>query len=160
MSRFYEHRFFIALLFLTAFILSPGITPSFSSDDYVHLLNNSNFTSIHDVLKIFTEPYGREYRPMVRLSLWVNSLMSHDAIPFKITNLILHLVSTALIYTLLLRLSFNITAAFTGTALFALHPIHITNIHFILGRTDLVLAVFYFSTLIIVSQWKDKVSTK
>lgn len=160
MSTFYEHKFFIALLFFTTLLLSPGITSSFSSDDYIHLLNNSNFTSTYDILKIFTEPYGREYRPMVRLSLWGNSLMSHDAIPFKITNLVLHLISTALIYTLLLRLGFKLSAALIGASLFALHPIHITNIHFILGRTDLVLAVFYFSTLVIVSQWKDKISSK
>lgn len=160
MKIFYEHKLFIALLFFTALILSPGITPSFSSDDYIHLLNNSNFTSIHDLLTIFTGPYGREYRPMVRLSLWVNSLMSHDAIPFKITNLALHLISTVLIYSLLLRLGFKVSAALIGASLFSLHPIHITNIHFILGRTDLVLAVFYFSTLVIVSQWKDEILLK
>jgi protein O-mannosyl-transferase len=153
-------RAFILLILLTVIVFFAGITPSFSSDDYVHLLNNTKFTSINEVLAVFTEPYGREYRPLVRLSLWLNHLMGDTAIPFKITNLLLHLITTLFIYRILNRLHFSSLAALLGTAVFALHPIHVTSIHFILGRTDLIAAVFYFGTLVLVSGWKDIVTIK
>ncbi len=151
-------RPFILLILFTIVVFFAGITPSFSSDDYVHLLNNTKFNNINEALVVFTEPYGREYRPLVRLSLWVNHLMGDTAIPFKITNLLLHLLTTLFIYRILNKLQFSRLAALLGTAVFALHPIHVTSIHFILGRTDLVAAVFYFGTLALIAGWKDTVT--
>lgn len=154
------HGPFIFILFLTVIVFYAGITPSFSSDDYIHLLNNTKFNGLKEALIVFTEPYGREYRPMVRLSLWLNYLMGNSAIPFKITNLFLHLISTYFVYRLLSKLQFSKLAGLLGTAIFALHPIHVTSIHFILGRTDLVAAVFYFGTLVLAAEWKDTISIR
>jgi len=151
---------FILLALLTTAVLFAGITPSFSSDDYVHLLNNTQFKSINDVLTVFIEPYGREYRPLVRISLWLNHLMSADASAYKLTNLFLHLSVTFFIYRIFISLGFSWPSTILGTAVFALHPIHITSIHFILGRTDLVAAFFYFGTLCLVANWKDSISIK
>ena len=151
----------LALISLAALVIAvffAGITPSFSSDDYVHLLNNTQFTNTLDALSVFSEPYGREYRPLVRFSLWLNHLMGTSAIPFKITNLLLHLLITGIVFKLLSQLGFSVCAAFLGTAFFALHPIHVTSLHFILGRTDLVAALFYFSTLSLVAHWREKIS--
>src|SRR5690606_14273713 len=46
------------------------------------------------------------------------------------------------------------TAALIASSIFALHPIHTTSVHFILGRTDLLAAVFYLATLYCVAGWK------
>ncbi len=151
---------FISIVLAVVAVFYAGITPSFSSDDYVHLLNNTHFKNTLDALSVFTEPYGREYRPMVRISLWLNHLMGSTAIPFKATNLVLHLLTTFLIYRILNKLKFSPLAATLATATFALHPIHVTSIHFILGRTDLVAAVFYFGTLALVAEWKSTVSIR
>lgn len=151
---------FISILLLTVIVFYSGITPSFSSDDYLHLLSNTKFKSISEALVVFTEPFGREYRPMVCISLWLNHLMGDTAIPFKITNLFLHLLSTFFVYRILNKIQFSKLAALIATAIFALHPIHVTSIHFILGRTDLVAAVFYFGTLALVAEWKNTVSVR
>lgn len=81
----------VLLLIVTSLLFYKGITPSFSSDDYVHLAKNIQFDSFRDALTVFTELDGREYRPVVRLSLWINFLMGRSAISFHITNLMIHL---------------------------------------------------------------------
>ncbi|RYG09413.1 MAG: hypothetical protein EOO07_23915 [Chitinophagaceae bacterium] len=86
--------------------------------------------------------------------------MGDTAIPFKITNLLLHLITTFFVHSILLKLQFSRLASVVGTAIFALHPIHVTSIHFILGRTDLVAALFYFGTLALVLDWKNTPNIK
>ena len=41
-------RPFILLILFTIVVFFAGITPSFSSDDYVHLLNNTKFNNINE----------------------------------------------------------------------------------------------------------------
>lgn len=86
--------------------------------------------------------------------------MGNSAIPFKITNIGLHLLCTALVYGIFANLAFSKLTSILGTAIFAFHPIHITSIHFILGRTDLVAAVFYFAAIYLVAKWKNTISVR
>lgn len=152
---FIAHRYLLLLLLFTSIIFLKGITPSFSSDDFVHLENNIHFENLTAATEVFVKPYGREYRPLVRLSLWLNHQMGDTALPYKISNLLMHLLCVALLYGLLLRLDATKITALIGSSIFALHPIHTTSVHFILGRTDLVAAVFYLATLYCFSGWKN-----
>jgi|GEM_PF-3482090 len=150
----FEHRYLLLLLLFTSVIFYKGITPSFSSDDFVHLENNIHFENLAEASEVFIKPYGREYRPLVRLSLWLNHQMGDSALAYKISNLLMHLLCIALLYGLMLRLDADKTAALIASSIFALHPIHTTSVHFILGRTDLVATVFYLATLYCVAGWK------
>lgn len=152
---FLDHRYLLLLLLFTSLIFYKGVTPSFSSDDFVHLENNIHYENLVSASEVFVKPYGREYRPLVRLSLWANHQMGDTALPYKISNLAMHLMCIALLYGLLLRLGVSRNATLVASAIFALHPIHITSVHFILGRTDLVAAVFYLATLYCFSNWKN-----
>ena len=146
----------LLLLILTCLVYAPGMTESFSSDDYVHLDKNIHFKSAGEALSVFSESYGREYRPLVRYSLWLNHTMGDTALPFKLSNLGMHLLCIVFVYLLLIRLRIGKGVALVASALFALHPIHITSVQFILGRTDLVAAVFYFAALLHLTYWKPK----
>lgn len=143
-----------AVLCLATLVLAPGVTTSFSSDDYIHLRNNIHFQTLGDALSVFTQPFGREYRPLVRLSLWFNHQMGDSALAYKITNLFFHLLCTGLLYALLRRLGLAFVPTMIGTLVFAIHPIHTTSIHFILGRTDLIATVFYLGCLLSVAYWR------
>lgn len=150
----FDHRYLLLLLLFTSAVYFKGITPSFSSDDFIHLENNIHFENLADAAEVFSKPYGREYRPLVRLSLWLNHQMGDNALAYKISNLLMHLLCVALLYGLMLRLDVNKTVALIASSIFALHPVHTTSVHFILGRTDLVAAVFYLATLYCVAGWK------
>lgn len=151
----FDHRYLLLLLLFTSTVYFKGITPSFSSDDFVHLENNIHFNNLADASEVFIKPYGREYRPLVRLSLWFNHLMGDSAIAYKISNLFMHLLCTSLLYGLMLRLGVARINALIASSIFALHPIHTTSVLFILGRTDLVATVFYLATLYCVAGWKN-----
>lgn len=149
----FDHRYLLLLLLLTSAIFFKGVTPSFSSDDFVHLENNIHFQNLAEASEVFIKPYGREYRPLVRLSLWLNHQMGDTALAYKISNLLMHLMCIALLYGLLLRLGVSKTAALIASSMFAFHPIHTTSVHFILGRTDLVAVVFYLAALYCTAGW-------
>ena len=89
------------LFILVAFSIAlyyQGITPSFSSDDYIHLKKNISFKNAIQALSVFTEFDGREYRPLVRFTLWANSKMSASALSFHATNVLLHILCTVLVF--------------------------------------------------------------
>ncbi len=138
---------FLALLGV-ALLFVPGMTPSFSADDYPHLVKNIHYRGFLPALSVFTELDGREYRPTVRLSLWLNYQMSSTAVPFHYTNLLLHIVCILCLYGILRTLGGASLPAVAGSLVFAVHPIHTTNIFFIMGRTDLLCAVFYLLSVL------------
>ncbi len=140
--------FLIVLIFLSVLFFAPSISPSFSSDDYRHLENNIYYKDAVDALKVFSEFDGREYRPIVRYSLWLNYQFARNAIPFKITNILFHASCVILLYFILLNIINNETKSFFGTLVFCVLPIHSASVNFIMGRTDILCAFFYLSSLL------------
>ena len=133
-----------------------GMTGSFSSDDYPHLLKNVVFDDLIDALTVFSEFDGREYRPMVRLSVYLNYQITQDATAFHYTNMLLHLGSVICLYFLICLLLESRKYAFFSSLLFALHPIHTTNVFFIHGRTDLVFGFFYLTSLLLFFMYRKR----
>ena len=136
------------IIVVTCLCYQKGMTISFSADDYPHLMKNIHFTDVSDALSVFTQLDGREYRPIVRFSLWANYQMTHNATAFHWTNLTLHLLSVFCLYFLFILLIKCRLQAFFASLLFALHPIHSTNVFFVLGRTDLFYSLFYLLSLL------------
>ena len=139
----------LAVLLATVLSYREGMTDAFSSDDYPHLLKNVRLANAWQALSVFTEQDGREYRPLVRLSLWLNWQLSQDAAAFHWTNLILHLGNAACLLLLLRLLLGRPAPALVGGAAFALHPIHSTSVLFVMGRTDLLFSLFYLGALLL-----------
>jgi len=83
------------------------------------------------------------YRPLVTLSYAADArIWGARAFGFRLTNLLLHAVASWLVMLLLLRLGIGRAIALAAALLFALHPIHVSNVAWISGRTDLLCAVF------------------
>ena len=139
----------LAALLAAALLYRAGMTGAFSSDDYPHLLKNIHFEDLFSALSVFCEADGREYRPLVRLSLWLNHQLAQDATAFHWTNLILHLSNAACLFVLLRLLFGRPGPALVGGAAFALHPIHSTNVLFVMGRTDLLFSLFYLGSALL-----------
>jgi hypothetical protein len=56
-----------SILVMTALLYLPGVVPTLSGDDFVHVYRNQSPPG--EWHQYFLEADGREYRPMVRLSL-------------------------------------------------------------------------------------------
>ncbi len=132
------------LLILVTLCFLPGITPSLSGDDFVHVYRNRQ--PFPAAFSAFTAQDGREYRPLVRLSLALDSqIWGARYQGFHVTNLLLHLATVLLVYQLSRRLLPGRFPPLLAAALFALHPVHSYSVNGIMGRTDLLCALFLVS---------------
>jgi len=133
----------IALFVLiNAVMYGPSLTPSFSSDEYRHLELNT-FENPIKALSVFTEYDIREWRPIVRYSLWLNYLMSENAFSFKLTNYALHIGCVIVLFLLLKNCTRNPRMSFWACVVFSIVPIHSASVNWIMGRTDIFFSFFY-----------------
>lgn len=63
------------------------------------------------------------------------------------TNLLLHILNTALLFFVLIRATGRQGAAFVVAALFAVHPLHVETVAWISDRKDLLSALFWLMTI-------------
>lgn len=138
----------VVLIFISGLLYTRSVSVSFSSDDYIHLSKNIYFNDAIDALNVFLEFDGREYRPTVRYSLWLNYLISKNAIPFKITNIVFHIGCVILVFFVLLIITNSQIKSFFGALIFCVLPIHSSSVNFIMGRTDIFCAFFYLLSLL------------
>jgi hypothetical protein len=80
------HAAIVSILLVASLLYFNGLTPSFSSDDDIHLDKNINFNPWQEAGCVFFHLDGREYRPLVRLSLWLNHQMGKTALPFQLPS--------------------------------------------------------------------------
>jgi tetratricopeptide (TPR) repeat protein len=89
------------------------------------------------------------YRPLTLFSYAVDwSLWGGDPFGFHLTNIVLHASVAALLTLLLLRL-FPWWAAFAGGAVFAVHSVHTEAVANVVGRGELLAALFVITACLI-----------
>ena len=82
------------------------------------------------------------YWPLVYTTFWLeHKLWGLAPLGYHVVNLLLHLVNTVLVWRLLLTL--GIHGAWTVAAVFAVHPLHVESVAWIIERKDLLSALFY-----------------
>jgi len=62
---------------------------------------------------------------------------------YHISNIVYHLITTFLVFMVVLRLSAQRRIAFLAAGLFALHPVHTDSVAYLSGRRDILCALFY-----------------
>ncbi|MDO8803695.1 MAG: tetratricopeptide repeat protein [Elusimicrobiota bacterium] len=126
--------------------------------DHMNFLRNAgNILSAfrHDV---FFQPHAAFvfYRPLLTLSFMLDAQLG-GAAPFvyHLTNLLLHLLSSILLFRLLIKMKYNSAPAFYLSLFFTLHPAISQAVYWIPGRNDSLLAVFSISAfLAALNFWK------
>jgi tetratricopeptide (TPR) repeat protein len=145
--RFAGRRLAAVLVFLVgagAYAYSMSI--GFAYDDVV-IINEDARVKNFLLEPIFSKPYWASpgfalYRPLVTLSFAIDWAVSNgNASWFHAVNSIWHgLVCVALFF--LLSAWFGTTASLAGALLFAVHPVHVEAVANIVGRAELMAAVF------------------
>ncbi len=95
---------------------------------------------------ISLQPWGYEYLPLRNLSLLLDrAVWGFQPFGYHLTNLLLHGLASLLFYLLLVRTGPPPAAAAAGALIFAVHPLHVEPVVWVMGRrTCLALA---FTTL-------------
>ena len=84
------------------------------------------------------------YWPLLYTTFWIEHKLWGFAPPgYHALNLVLHFVNTALLWRLLLRM--GVPGAWFAAALFAVHPLHVESVAWVISRKDLLSALFYLT---------------
>ncbi len=99
-----------------------------------------------------------ELRPLVGLTYQVDGWLGQGSqVPFHSTNLILHVVTTVLVFGIARRaLLLETPAAAFAAVLFAILPIHAETVAWISGRADSVYTVFYLASFLAFVVWRER----
>ncbi|MBU3699935.1 MAG: tetratricopeptide repeat protein [Candidatus Kapabacteria bacterium] len=90
------------------------------------------------------------YHPLTMLSLAIDYDRGQGSIrPFMQTNLVLHLLNTALVFVFILGLfPGNLVMAALVSAFFGLHPMHVESVAWVAERKDVLYTAFFMTSLI------------
>ena len=84
------------------------------------------------------------YWPLVYTMFWLeHKLWGFDPTGYHIVNVLLHLANTLLLWHLLLRLA--VPGAWVVAAVFAVHPLHVESVAWVIERKDVLSGLFYLS---------------
>jgi len=105
----------------------------------------------------FSTTYAEFWHPLTWLSLMFDyQLYGLNAGGYHLTNLILHIISTLLLFWLFNRMTGAIWRSAFIAGLFALHPLHVESVAWISERKDILSAFFWMLTLCLYVSYTEK----
>ena len=130
-------------------------------DDPLYVTDNSHIQSgitPDGFLWAFSTTYANNFwHPMIWLSFMLDyQLYGLNAGGYHLTNLILHIMSTLLLFWLFNRITGSIWKSAFVAALFALHPLHVESVAWITERKDVLSAFFWMLTLCLYVYYTEK----
>jgi len=137
-----------ALLIAFAAFLAylPSINGKFIWDDNLLIIENT-ITKAPDGLFRFwcsTEPF--DYWPVTNTTFWIEwRLWGMNSTGYHVTNLILHIITSLLIWIILRKLS--IPGAFLAAMIFTVHPINVESVAWIAERKDMLAMLFFILSI-------------
>src|SRR5512135_338274 len=124
---------------------------SFQFDDYNVIVN---VAQVHSWASWF-DNFGHGIRPLLKFSYTLNWTMGAGVFGFHLTNLLIHLANTWLVYRLAQMFTRQCwqqyelqQAPLLAALLFAVHPIHTEAVSYISGRSASLMTLFYLAALL------------
>ena len=122
-------------------------------DDEFQIRDNPVVTQGVDIVRILASPLvpGDLYRPFTILTFAVShALAPESTVCLHAVNILLHAVVTMLVFLLAIQLLESSRIAMLAAILFAVHPIHTEAVAGLVGRAELLAALFGLVTLLCV----------
>lgn len=146
------------VLLVTLFVYSPTLSlNAITTDDGQYVVSNVLVTdpSWTSVKRFVTEVFSPTsvqgyYQPLTMLSLMLDCSIGGAVdyqLPFRCTNLILHLLNTLMMFLVIYMLFDHIGGALIVALLFSLHPMRVESVAWISERKTLLACVFVLNSL-------------
>ena len=99
----------------------------------------------------------KSFRPVTTFSYRINWLLSGlDTSAYHVTNILLHAGASVVLTIMCVRvLRLGSFEALSVGSLFALHPVHTESILYLVGRADVICALFMFSAVLLHNSNRD-----
>jgi tetratricopeptide (TPR) repeat protein len=129
-------------------------------DDVSYVIENPHIRS-GITLKGFLWSFGTKYNDLWNPLIWLSfmadcQLYGLNAGGYHVTNLILHVLSTLLLFWLFHRMTGTIWRSAFVAAVFALHPLHVESVAWVSERKDTLSAFFWMLTLCLYVYYTEK----
>jgi len=154
---------FCSLLVITAVSFWPSLLNGFFcwDDKDVPLAPFVRQLNFQNIWKYFSAFHAGLYHPLTTLSFAIDYAIGNgSAFPFHVTNLLLHLANTCLVFILIRRLFRNFSIALMVALLFGVHPLHVEAVAWITSRKDLLYVFFFLGSLISYTVYLDEGNKK
>ena len=140
----------LPILLVTGICFFPMLKNQLTNwDDEYYVVQNALLRG-PDWAGIFSKPIVSNYHPITIASLAANYAMTGlDASSYLISNLLLHLINTGLVFYFIWLISGKRlwVAAFTAIV-FGIHPMHVESVAWVSERKDLLYTLFFLLSLI------------
>ena len=140
-----------ALCLLVAVSYFPALSGGFVWDD-VTLTESTSLRTWSGLAQIWFTPRGliqheAHYWPLLYTLFWLeHKLWGLAPLGYHVVNLLLHTGVVLLLWRLLRRL--EVPGAWFAAAVFAVHPLHVESVAWIIGRKDILATVFYLAAVL------------
>lgn len=147
----------ILLLFvITAIVYVPAMQGEFLWDDRNVIRDNVLLRSTDGLWKIWTAPaynkYEVHYWPIVYSTFWFEyHLWEQNTLGYHLVNIFLHSINSALLWLLLKRLL--VPGAYFAAVLFAIHPVHVESVAWMVELKDVLSGMFYLLAILIYMEF-------
>jgi protein O-mannosyl-transferase len=143
---FHSTKLGAGFLFLLAILVYlPSLHGGFVWDDESSIIQNHLLRNMDGLREIWahpslnTEPH---YWPITYTSFWVDyQIWGLRAFGYHLTNVLLHAFNGILLWMILRKI--EIPGAWFAAAIFAVHPVHVESVAWIIERKDVLSGLFY-----------------
>ncbi len=138
----------VALIALAAFFAYlPSLSGGFVLDDNKLLTDNRYIKAADGLYHFWCTTAVADYWPVSNTSLWLEwRLWGMNSTGYHVTNLILHIAASLLIWIILRKLA--IPGAFLAAMLFAVHPVNVESVAWISSRKNLLAMLFFLLSIL------------
>jgi tetratricopeptide (TPR) repeat protein len=137
-----------ALIAIAAFIAYlPSINGGFVWDDDLLLTNNYLIKAADGLHRFWCTTEAKDYWPATNTSFWIEwRLWGMNSTGYHVSNLILHIAESLLIWIVLRKLS--IPGAFLAAMIFAVHPVNVESVAWIAQRKNTMAMLFFLLSVL------------
>jgi len=151
-----------ALVLLAALPFAASLNGDFIEDDRPIVRDRVELRALASIPALFAQTYwprdspGGLYRPLTMASYALDRAVwgadvsgAPSRLGVHATNLILNAVACLLVFALLRERSASALAAWSGAALFAVHPLHVEAVSHMVGRADLLMTALFLAAFLL-----------
>jgi protein O-mannosyl-transferase len=134
-----------------------------SYDDGAYVFDNPVIKSLSfkNIATIFTSFSNANYHPLTILFYAIEfQLFGLNAAGYHFINILLHLINTALVFLLILKISKRNEVAIICALFFGIHPMHVESVIWISELKDLLYSMFYLGAMYYYCKYISNSSAK